>query len=741
MGKVKRIAALALAAIIASSSIGVTASAADIWYNDGEWNIFDDWWTVNTPSNPSSTDQTSLNSIPRKLYVTNYTSGADKRTERAKNCITKAESYLNQVVDPTQIRTEVDYGFITYGDNDENRLSFDSITLKFGTTNYDDLAKADAEDGSVILTFNSQKNIDSAIKKIVAEEQTLLDSALKPYVTYINTLIKDGSYTKISTEDSTSAKAIKTANEGYMKKALAALTYSYDEYELFNSETDDDSLYQTIHLTFSSTGSTKSAKISNEDDLYDFPRFVIDGNTIEWSDIEYVDITTKANNSWWFALKDGSTLGRAHYNAITRDYYWLKGMMVPNYTPVIAFGADYRDWQPYETVSTSSSGNDDWNDDDDNNNNNGNIKIYYNTRYHYTSEFVYAVTNGTKTIYYPNQDYADAACALGNYRINGTTASKHSKTNLYFCFVNGQYYTSASASPYPNQTALMQMSDESSSNTIKEYYYIHEGNVYDYNGKKLGTIADRGFSSSKTWFNINTGTFYASPVANAVGFYVSTSNTDNVSPFDPYFEYWTAKLEELKKEIEEKLKELEDIEKRIEDAKKQEENNKSTSKTDNTTDNANTGISSYYKTSKSSILYITGAELADIRENYEVAYLKSSNALWTIRGKDVKTAKAANLRILFKTNNIPDNIRLKMAKRDDVAATSKLTIGENVKWRFTASVRIKYKSKYANYRASLYRYDSKTGSLIFVDDATVNSKGYVTFDNINHGGDYLVTFG
>ena len=56
-------------------------------------------------------------------------------------------------------------------------------------------------------------------------------------------------------------------------------------------------------------------------------------------------------------------------------------------------------------------------------------------------------------------------------------------------------------------------------------------------------------------------------------------------------------------------------------------------------------------------------------------------------------------------------------------------------------MRLKYTTKYANYYATLYRYDSKTGSLVLVDESTMDKKGYLTFNNISHGGDYIITFG
>lgn len=728
--RTKSLAAIMAGTIFASSVLGSTASADfSIWWGDGSWSSSDYIWGSDS-SNTDTTDVT-LNCIPRTIYMTSYTSNANTRIDVAQSILSEASVLLNRIEFPDPSLENV-----------VEKPSFVHTSLVIESSEYDNLAKVTAEDGSVILTFNSKTNLDNAIKKITAEEQTLLDNALKPFITYIDNVLAEGSFTKVTNANTDEQKATKIANEAWLKKAKATLSHTYDKSELFSAGGDDSVLYQTLYLTSASSNGVMNTSISNKNDLNGFPRIVVDGNVIEWSDIEHVDVTSKNNNSWWFALKDGSTLGRAHYNAITREYCWLKGMMVPNFTPVIAFGADYRDWQPYETVTTSSSSN--GNSGSTSGNSNTGIIIYYNSRYYYASEFVYAVTDGTNTIYYPNPDYADAACAYGDYYIARTISSTHSAEKPYFCFINGKYYSSLSASPYPDQTALMSIPDTSSAIT-KDYFYVHDGVIYDYSGNNLGKVSERGYTTNNTWFSINTGRFYPTPMENMTGFYVSASDVNDVAQTDPYYEYWHAKLLELEKEIDQKLAELAEIEKRLEEAKKEEEKNNqvnnNTSSTEAPVDDT-VGITARYKTSSNSILYVTGTELADIRANYESVTLKCKGGIiWTIESKNIKTPKITNLRVIYRTKNIPDSIRKAMLARKDIVAISQLTIGENVAWGLKASVRLRYAKKYANYNVSLYRYDTKSGSLIHVDDATIGKTGYVTFENINHGGDYLVTFG
>lgn len=751
MKKTKRLAVLAMAAVMTASALTASASAyyttIDPWVNGGQWSWGSDWsWWPSSGGGSSSgssgaTDSASLNRIPRRLYMTCYKSNPAARTAVAQSRIDEAAKLVNQV-------------------KTLPNAAFDGVTLSFNDTIYDHLAKVDDENGTTILTFNSQSNLESAMKKILAEEQTLINDAFKPYVAYINGLL-NGDYVKYVSTDTEEQKTTKTANKALLEKAKSLLSYTYDKSDLFDADSVTNSRdYLTIYLTTASSSGSVTTSISNKSDLDGFPRIIVDGNTIDWDNIEHVDVTSKSNNSWWFALKDGNTSNRTHYKALTNDYYWLKGMVVPNITPVIAFGADFRDWQPYEATITSSSNS--YGDDNSRYDYTSDDYIYYNSRYHYASEFVYIVTNGSSVCYYPNLDYANAACSTGDSYIVKAVASTHSEAAPYFCFVNGKYYTSINASAYPAYTAKMAIPDTTSNPDTSSlygqtsYYYLHENNVYNYDGKLMGAASSRGYDKTKgsIWFCVNDGKFYTGPQTGKTGFFVSsTSSSDNsgsatVSPTDPYYEYWHAKLTELEAEITKKLAELDDINKRIDDAKKNEKNTKTDSSKDTTVKNDDAAsdsavsITQRYKNASSAILYVTAAELADIRANYTTVTIKAkNNTLWTIHASDIKTPKLTNLRVIYKTNNIPDSLRKRLLSKKDVVATTQITIGENIAWSWSGSVRLKYTTKYANYYATLYRYDSKTGSLVLVDESTMDKKGYLTFNNISHGGDYIITFG
>ena len=75
-----------------------------------------------------------------------------------------------------------------------------------------------------------------------------------------------------------------------------------------------------------------------------------------------------------------------------------------------------------------------------------------------------------------------------------------------------------------------------------------------------------------------------------------------------------------------------------------------------------------------------------------------------------------------------------------MAKLKTVSIGENVEWGFEASATMRYnKNRYAGCKIKLYRFDTSSNSLILVDTSTIDSEGEVTFNRIDHGGDFIVT--
>lgn len=348
---------------------------------------------------------------------------------------------------------------------------------------------------------------------------------------------------------------------------------------------------------------------------------------------------------------------------------------------------------------------------------------------------------------------------------------------MYFCFIDGNYYANSNQSRYPTDTVLMSTNGSSSYGS----YYINNGSVYDGSGKLIGKASDRGYSSNATWFCTDNGWFYASPmtglngyyvpasslssgnyyisngyvydgngkpVSNAAsmgyssnstwfctddgrfyssaqsgkrGYYVSTTDTNNVDLNDPYYKYWTLKLQQLQNE--------------------QSGTTTTTKPSTTTTTKPSQTVTSATTISGDDSVFVSAETMAALRASGDkLTVTPKKNVKWEISGENVKTPRDINLRVTYNTKNIPDQLKAAL-KSDEVVATSTMTIGENLTFGANATLTLKFNEKRANYIAKLYRYDTSTNSLIFVNTATIGNSGYVTFNNIDHGGDYIITLG
>jgi len=715
----RSIAAIAAATLMATSMLGSTVSAFNPYYTGDpfdytlNYNYNNGSWTTPGYTNTSNTTTTSTNSgnsvstvqMPQQIYMTVYDSGPALRYSRATSVISAAEGLLSNI-DSASLGLPAP--------------TFAGVQLRIGSTSYDYLIEPNAENDATVLTFNSSANLKSGMSKIKKEEQAIMDAALAPYVNYIDSVIKSGSYTKVNQEDDASVKAAKLSNSAILTAIKSALTYTYTDLDLFSGDvTGDIKTYQIAYLSKASVGnSSTQTVVSNDEEFTNFPRLIIDGQITDWGSVNHLDIFNNSNNSWWYALKDGHTLNN--------DFYWLKGMMIPDFEDSISFDAYAgTEWKQYGSVATGGGASYDDDDDDTSDNNPTNTSIfYYNKAYNYASDNVYAVKLNGYIVYYPNIDYAKAACQTDSEAyITQVYSSNHSSSRPYFCFVNGNYYASVSESPYPNYTFYMSNID-APSNGGAYNYYIHDGVVYTTQGKAVGDADDRGYSRYNTWFCTTDGRFYPSAQTGKSGYYVNTSDMNYIDENDPYYQYWMMRIQMLEQEL-----------------ANQKNNN---SKPDKDTSSS----SSSSKTDKTEIIsddnlaYVSAETLAALRASGETLEITTGNkAVWSICGDNVKTPRDVNLRVTYNTKNIPDSLKKTLTSKSDVVASSQVTIGENLEWGMNASMTIKFNAKRANFIAKLYRYDTKTNSLVYINTATIGNTGKVTFNNLDHGGDYLITLG
>lgn len=630
---------------------------------------------------PTTTVSAANDTIPTKLYMTDYTSGVTARQAKTQMAVTAASNLL----------TNVDAASLSLPSP-----SFSTLSISLAPTKYDYLISTNAENGATVLTFNSESALKSAMAKIKAEEQSIINSALLPYQNYINTLITNGAYTKALNTDTDAQKTAKLSNMAMLTAAKNSLAYTYTDADLFNGDvTGYVKTYQIGYLSEATIGSsTKQTVVSNDEEFTNFPRLILNGVITEWNAVHHLDKFENSNNSWWYALKDGNTLNN--------DYYWLAGMMIPNFSSTISFDAYANvDWYQYGNSSKNTTG--------------GITNIaadyYYNANYNYVSDTIYGITNGTNTYYYPNYTYAYAAMQNNtDYYIITSRASTHSTAAQYFCFIDGCYYSSAATSLYPNNTT--QMSGISSSST---QYYTSNGNVYKTDGSYVGTVAAAGYSTKNTWFCTSDGKFYSTAQSDKKGYYVT--NTSAVDTTDPSYQYWAMRLAQLQKEQAEK-----------EQAEK--DNATSTNKTNisNKTDDV------IYKMAS----YVSAETLAKARANKDnICIVTNNRARWNINGSSVETARDVNLNVTYNTKNIPDAFKKVVCQ--NVTSTSQITVGENIDFGFTGALTIKFKANREGFNAKLYRYDSSKCTLTLVSTSVVTESGYVTFATVSHGGDYLIT--
>jgi hypothetical protein len=285
----------------------------------------------------------------------------------------------------------------------------------------------------------------------------------------------------------------------------------------------------------------------------------------------------------------------------------------------------------------------------------------------------------------------------------------YSSTMTWFCADDGMFYA------YPQSNRSGYYAPQSMLGNANNGYTVVNGNVYDSKGQSVGSASQRGLSDGNQWFSTSTGLFYNTPQSGQSGYYVNSGTGNKTTTTTTTTKTTTTSTNTSTPEV----------------------ITAGTNETnyDNTTSSTNGSIT----TIKMSNPILSGTRLAKARANKETLRLvMSSKTYWTIEGGDIKKARATDFSVVYGTHkNVPVNLR--NAVLDGNVALYGFTVGKNIKWDLTATVRLKLNKKYANYEANVYRYDTATNQLIFVTKATAGDDGYISISNINHGGDYIMT--
>jgi hypothetical protein len=97
-----------------------------------------------------------------------------------------------------------------------------------------------------------------------------------------------------------------------------------------------------------------------------------------------------------------------------------------------------------------------------------------------------------------------------------------------------------------------------------------------------------------------------------------------------------------------------------------------------------------------------------------------------------------NLSIEYHGNKIPATARQSVTPNG--ATVMEVAISDNRELGVSASVSIRFGADRAGFIGTLYRHDPATSSLTVVNRATVGNNGDLAFNNITHGGDFLIVF-
>lgn len=126
-------------------------------------------------------------------------------------------------------------------------------------------------------------------------------------------------------------------------------------------------------------------------------------------------------------------------------------------------------------------------------------------------------------------------------------------------------------------------------------------------------------------------------------------------------------------------------------------------------------------------------------KNINIKLIMKNGATWTFNGQDVDkdSIRTVNVAVKYNTNKVPDILRQKASKGK--GSFCELTIGTDCAYYgFDGALTIKFNKRNAGKSATIYRYDSGRNVLIQIDEATINSNGYASFELVNTGT-YFVT--
>ena len=126
-------------------------------------------------------------------------------------------------------------------------------------------------------------------------------------------------------------------------------------------------------------------------------------------------------------------------------------------------------------------------------------------------------------------------------------------------------------------------------------------------------------------------------------------------------------------------------------------------------------------------------------KNINIKLVMKNGAMWTFNGRDIDkdSIRTINLAVKYNTNKVPAILRQKASKGQ--GSYCELTVGKDSAYLgFDGALSVKFNKRNSGKTAKIYRYDSGRNVLILIDEASINSNGYASFELVNTGT-YFVT--
>ncbi len=390
-------------------------------------------------------------------------------------------------------------------------------------------------------------------------------------------------------------------------------------------------------------------------------------------------------------------------------------------------------------------------DDDDDDDNGGSTSTNYSRYllpdgiYVSSSDYATSYYSSVTGVYYPTAaarlTYAGSSAGSAHYMPTGYT---YSSSRPYFDPWDGNYYSSRYNTLGYTTHRIPGISISTTSTTTNDYAVYRVGSLYYYSWSDAYSAASgntslitwvRNYTARGNYFSRYTGQFYsyyydALSASNGNSSYIIPFNGSTVGSAygvydDPYYYYFL-----------------------------QSQSNKNNSSSNLGGSSVKIGNRTGWNYVRSYVVSAKSGATLDVSLNGEttipsaimsaldgknvtVNFKLSNGSIISFNGKDISNPKEVDVNVVYNAKNVPSKLVSKAKSVNDGVSTAQLTISSNT-FGGEAGLNVKFGTNRSGYTAKIYRYNSSTNSLKFIDSAKIGSNGRVAFDNVTQGGEYVI---